>query len=66
LARRTTAAAEVVAKKPLTQLSPEDRKKILKTTRFVRMNMADPKGGEIYKKIKASELGASNQMELPA
>lgn len=66
LSRRTTAAAEVVAKKPVTQLSPEDRKKILKTTRFVRMNMADPKGGEIYKKIKASELGASNQMELPA
>jgi GNAT superfamily N-acetyltransferase len=64
--RRISDAAGRVAKAPTSPLSPEERKKILQASRYVRMNVQDPKGGEIYKKIRAAELGKSHQMELPA
>jgi GNAT superfamily N-acetyltransferase len=64
VARRISDAAGRVAKAPAGQLSPEERKKILKASRFVRVNLKDPKGGEIYKRIMAGSLNKSHQMEL--
>jgi GNAT superfamily N-acetyltransferase len=63
--RRISDAAGRVAKAPTSPLSPEERKKILQASRYVRMNVQDPKGGEIYKRIKSESLNKSHQMEIP-
>lgn len=64
LERHIANAAQVVAKKPLSQVDPQDRKKILMTSRYVRQSLKGEKGGELFRRIQQAQGGVSHQMEL--